>query len=144
MCFYRLGRIENSLTSLKNFFTYLTDTAKLSFLDSTKTGLTTINTWVTNITKPVNTYIGKIRDWGLLDKDHKTTGTTLAVLDKVVKSLTAWLPGSLQGLASNVLESNGLVTWTKDTATTLICLIPWIKTLPLCSDSSADSGKPSK
>ncbi|WP_148224240.1 hypothetical protein [Tropheryma whipplei] len=41
-----------------------TDKANLSFLKSTKTGLTTINGWVTSITKPVNKYIDKIRDWG--------------------------------------------------------------------------------
>ncbi|MCO8183093.1 MAG: hypothetical protein NKF39_04245, partial [Tropheryma whipplei] len=55
---------KSVLTSLKDLFTYLTGTAHLSFLSSTKTGLTTINGWVTNITKPVNKYIDKIRDWG--------------------------------------------------------------------------------
>ncbi|WP_148224236.1 hypothetical protein [Tropheryma whipplei] len=141
MCFYRLGRIENSLTSLKNFFTYLTGTAHLSFLSSTKTGLTTINGWVTGITGPVNKYIDKIRDWGLLDKDHKTTGTTLKVLDKVVNPLTSWLPSPLKVLTSNVLESKGLVTWTKGTATKLICRIPGIKDLCADSDSSTKSTK---
>uniref|UniRef100_UPI001E5AC79D hypothetical protein n=1 Tax=Tropheryma whipplei TaxID=2039 RepID=UPI001E5AC79D len=68
----------------------------------------------------------KLRDWGLLDKDHKTEGTTLAVLDKVVKPLTPWFPEPLKVLTSSVLESRGLVTWTKGTATTLICKIPWI------------------
>ncbi|WP_241429454.1 hypothetical protein, partial [Tropheryma whipplei] len=89
----------------------------------------------------VNKYIDKIRDWGLLDKDHKTTGTTLKVLDKVVNPLTSWLPGSLKVLTSNVLESKGLVTWTKGTATSLICKIPWIKDLCADSDSSTKSSK---
>ncbi|WP_206536406.1 hypothetical protein, partial [Tropheryma whipplei] len=42
----------------------LTKKANLSFLKSTKDGLTKINGWVTGITGPVNTYIDKIRDWG--------------------------------------------------------------------------------
>ncbi|WP_206536511.1 hypothetical protein, partial [Tropheryma whipplei] len=41
-----------------------TNKANLSFLKSTKNGLTTINGWVTGITGPVNKYIDKIRDWG--------------------------------------------------------------------------------
>uniref|UniRef100_UPI0012BA9E8A hypothetical protein n=1 Tax=Tropheryma whipplei TaxID=2039 RepID=UPI0012BA9E8A len=129
------------LTSLKDLFTYLTDTAHLKFLSSTKNGLTTINGWVTKVNEPVNKYIDKLRDWGLLDTDHKTKGTTLKVLDKVVRPLSSFFPEPLKVLASSVLESKGLVTWTKRTATTLICKIPWIS--GLC-DSSDNSAKPSK
>ncbi|WP_155115542.1 hypothetical protein, partial [Tropheryma whipplei] len=43
---------KSVLTSLKNFFTYLTDTAHLKFLNSTKHGLTIINNWVTYVRSP--------------------------------------------------------------------------------------------
>ena len=61
---------KSVLTSLTNFFTYLTKTAHLKFLSSTKNGLDTINGWVTKVTDPVNTYIGKIKDWGSRSTSH--------------------------------------------------------------------------
>ncbi|WP_155105117.1 hypothetical protein [Tropheryma whipplei] len=65
---------KSVLTSLTSLFTYLTGTAKLTFLSPTKKGLTKINGWVTGITNPVNKYIGNLRDWGLLDTGRKTLG----------------------------------------------------------------------
>ncbi|WP_155243751.1 hypothetical protein, partial [Tropheryma whipplei] len=71
---------KSVLTSLKNFFTYLTDKAHLKFLDSTKNGLDTINGWVTKTTKPVTAKI---------NNDQIKTATSLICLIPRIKDLCA-------------------------------------------------------
>ncbi|WP_041610186.1 hypothetical protein [Tropheryma whipplei] len=77
-----------------------TDKANLTFLDSTKTGLTTINGWVTNITKPVNKYIDKIRDWGSRSAPKSPDHPLKSVNDKI-KTVT----GAVNNFQKSVLTS---------------------------------------